>query len=88
MNKVKKLLYKLFCGVFGSILSFQPHFCDFKLMDFYCTPVVTIANAFLRMRQIPGYLRSRINGSRQRSLSQFTRERLRIPPDMRTALCS
>ena len=43
MNKVKKLLYKLFCGVFGSTASFHPHFCELKLMDFYCTPVVTIA---------------------------------------------
>ena len=67
MNKVKKLLCKLFCGVFGSIPSFQPHFCESELMDFYCTPAVTTANAFLWMRQIPGYLRSRINGSRQRS---------------------
>lgn len=42
-KNMNKLLYKLFCGVFGSIASFHPHFCELKLMDFYCTPVVTIA---------------------------------------------
>lgn len=42
-KRMKKLLSKLFCGVFGNIPSFHPHFCELKLMDFYCTPVVTTA---------------------------------------------
>lgn len=46
MNKVKKVLNKLFCGVFGNSPSFHPHFCELKLMDFYCFPIVTIAKCF------------------------------------------
>lgn len=32
--------------MFENISSFHPYFCEFKLMDFYHIPVVTIAKCF------------------------------------------
>lgn len=46
MNKVEKLLCKLFCGLFENIISFHLRFCELKLMDFYCIPVVITAKCF------------------------------------------
>lgn len=75
--------------MFENISSFHLHFCELKLMDFYCIPVVTIAKCF-RMDEADTWLFKEEDKWVKTAflIPQSTREHLRIPPDMRTALCS